>query len=152
MRCTALYLVFNDWSESNYKIGISSCPSRRLGEIAINYEVDPRVITQAWFSNERTAQIAETRWHRYFSDFRTDDHKGDEWFALPTKERQVLQAWSSTSLPFSRIFDFAFQSSLCTIRNYDKSLLNSIPRRYAPPSIDVWTMKDEIQRRSLTHR
>ena len=141
MRCTALYLVFNDWSQSNYKIGVSSCPSRRLGEIAVNYEVEPRIITEAWFTCERNAVKAETRWHRFFSEFRTDDHKGDEWFALPSAQRSQISGWMDKSMDFNHIIDWAFQAQLQQLKDYDRKLLHSIPFRHNPPTIDVWRMK-----------
>ena len=139
MKCTALYLIYNDWSESNYKVGISSYPARRLGEIAVTYQVEPRLLNQAWFTSKSAAQKAEVSWHRFLSEFRTDDHGGDEWFALDRNTKERISDWCNSSRNFNGIMDWAFQAPVRELRNYDWKMLRSIPYTKKVPSIDVWT-------------
>jgi len=138
MKSTAIYLVHNTWSVSNYKVGISSTPSRRLGEITVNYEVDPRIIATAWFTEVKAAQTAETFWHRYLREYSIDDHGGDEWFSLPTSIRDSIISWTKNSKQQNEITSWMYRATRNNRNGYNSSLINTIPRHYRPPSIDIW--------------
>lgn len=149
MKCTSVYLIFNSWSTANYKIGMSSNPARRIGEILVNYEVDPVLISTAWFTEEKAAQTAETWWHRYLSDYRTDDHSGDEWFALTTKQLSRYKRWSDQSRTQRDHLSWMLQASRDDRNTYDTSMLKSIPRQNNPPRISVWRNDALMQKHCL---
>ena len=144
MSCTALYLMHNAWSESNYKVGISKSPPRRSGQVCTEYEVDPDIIKTVWFTCTQTARLAETYWHRYLQDFRTDDHSGKEWFALSSEYVQMFCKWSELSKSKTEIAKWLYNLGASTkqLGDYDFSLIKSIPRHKQPPSIDVWMNND----------
>ena len=142
MKCVSVYLIHNQWSESNYKVGKSSLPSRRLGEISVGYDVDPRLIKACWFTTPSAASAAEKFWHRYLRDFQTDDHGGKEWFSLPTRLLDQFCQWSSLSFGFPEIFKWSMDHSPQARNQYDTKLIRAIPRHIKPPSIDLWTTMD----------
>ena len=146
MKISCVYLMYNTWSDANYKVGISSSPPRRSGQVCVDYEVEPEVIKTAWFSCQKAARQAETYWHRYLQDFRTDDHSGKEWFALTNEYVQKFCKWSELSKSRTDIAKWLFNigASRKQLGDYDYELIRRIPRHTIPPSIDVWTNKDFI--------
>ena len=144
MKCTALYLMHNVWSEANYKVGLSSSPPRRSGQVCVDYEVEPVIIQTAWFTCEKMARLAETYWHRYLQDFRTDDHPGKEWFALTNDYVQKFCKWSELSKSHFDIAKWVFNigASKRQLGDYDYGLIRAIPRHRDPPTIDVWMNND----------
>jgi len=138
---TGVYLIHNSWSDANYKVGISSSPSRRSGQVCIEYDVDPTIITSAWFTSTDTARKAETFWHRYLQDFRTDDHPGKEWFSLSPKFVQMFCKWCELGKSRSELSRWLHIEGTTPKQrgDYDHTLIRQIPRHRHPPSIDVWT-------------
>ena len=141
---TGVYLIFNTWSDANYKVGISTSPSRRSGQVSIEYEVDPQIIVSAWFTSTETARKAETFWHRYLQDFRTDDHPGKEWFSLSQLYVQMFCKWCELGKSRSDLSRWLFIDGTTHKQrgDYDYSLIRKIPKLRPPPSIDVWTSND----------
>lgn len=91
---TAVYLMRNIWAESNYKVGISSIPHRRVWQVEESYGVAPLIVTTVWFPTRYAAAKAEGLWHEYLRDYRTDDHGGKEWFCLPDHLIQEFLEWA----------------------------------------------------------
>lgn len=123
----------------------SSIP-RRIGEIVVNYDVEPEVLTTAWFTTKQAAQTAETWWHRYLSEYRTDDHPGDEWFALPSAMLSSFIGWAEPSMDQIQLARWSIQARDKQRRTYDTSLLHSIPRhpRYRE-TISLWTRDKDLK-------
>lgn len=146
MARTALYLMFNDWSIANYKIGNSNLPGRRQAEICFSYGVEPRIITDVWFTSKEAAQRAELYWHRFFRDQQTDDHGGREWFSLTAADVEHFKSWADLGKSHKQITAWLFGTGAPRREQdaYNRTLLSAIPRRPHPPSIDVWTNKDAL--------
>lgn len=152
MKCTSVYLIHNSWSIANYKVGLSSNPARRIGEILVNYDVEPVLITTAWFTEPLAAKTAETWWHRYLKEFRTDDHPGDEWFSMTEQLLSNFKKWSAKSRSQCDHLSWMLQASREERNNYDTQLLKAIPRHNNPPRISVWRNQEVTQKRYLMLR
>lgn len=138
---TAVYLLRNNWSQSNYKIGISNYPDRRVFEVSNNYEnVDPKVVCTGWFPTRKAALKAETKWHRYFSDMNTDDHGGKEWFSLSFDDLTLFRNWTKQSKDPQelRLWLFNQAASRSDVKLYTTALTASIPCQPYINLIDVW--------------
>lgn len=144
MTISCVYLIHNTWSEANYKVGMSQSPSRRIGQIGETYEVEPVLIAATWFTDAKTAQRAETYWHRYFQDFLTDDHSGKEWFALTPAQVEMFCKWCELSRSCVDLANWLFKTGATPKErgDYDHGLIRHIPRHKDPPSIDVWMNND----------
>ena len=144
MTISCVYLIHNEWSEANYKVGTSKSPSRRLGQIGETYDVEPVLLASAWFTAPKTAQKAETFWHRYLQDFTTDDHSGDEWFALTPQQVEMFCKWCDLSRSRVELADWLLKTGTTWKErgDYDYELIRRIPRQINPPSIDVWMNND----------
>ena len=144
MASTALYLMFNAWSEANYKIGNSNSPGRRQAEVTFSYEVDPKIITDVWFTTKEAAHRAELYWHKYFADQRTDDHGGREWFSLTRDNVSTFSEWAAKGKSQSEMRHWLYGVGATRRQQdeYNNGLLLQIPRHLKPPSIDVWTSSD----------
>lgn len=127
---TAVYLLKNRWSESNYKIGISNSPSRRIIEVNELYEVDAVVVTCLWFPRVIDAQISETTWHRRLAQYRTDDHGGKEWFCLTPSQVDSFKEWASKGLSRPALKDLIYVKGASDkwLRAYSVDKRNAIPK------------------------
>lgn len=144
---TAVYLLKNTWSDSNFKIGFSNYPERRLFEVISSYEnVDPRVLFTCWFPSRLSANKAETSWHQLFKDKQTDDHGGDEWFSLTNSNVIKFRDWASQSLDPKKLRLWLFNGGATKedVSSYTTGLIRSIPsRRSRPkPRVDIWLSPD----------
>lgn len=141
-----VYLLRNEWSEANYKIGISNNPDRRCIEVRETYKnVLPKVLTTAWFPRKRSAFKAEQQWHRAEKMYLSDDHGGKEWFSLPQETVEMFTTWASQSLDLRALRHWLFAEGAKSdeIRDYTESLLRDIPRNYTRPmSINTWFSPD----------
>ena len=141
MTTAAVYLMHNEWSDANYKVGVTTSTSRRISQVMHDFGVEPRIITCAWFTSRRAAQTAETWWHRFLKDYQTSDHGGKEWFSLPHKYVEQFISWSYQSLDQSGLTKWLYFDGCSKEdrREYDQQLLKLIPRyRNSTPRIDVW--------------
>jgi predicted GIY-YIG superfamily endonuclease len=137
---TAVYLMKNDWSQSNYKIGVSNRPARREIEVQENYGVYTILLASCWFPTKQDALKAEQKWHKIFEHFRTDDHSGKEWFSLPSSRVEQFLNWakpSSDEGAMKRLF-FKYGSSTDEVRGLLKQLFRSFPQERLHRTIDVW--------------
>lgn len=137
---TAVYLMKNDWSQANYKVGISNRPARREVEIQENYGVYTVLLATCWFPSKEEAQRAEHRWHQYLEEHQTDDHSGKEWFSLTTRQVEEFKKWARASAKadeMKRMF-FSHGSRSTPVRSLVRQLFSSIPRQKNCPRIDVW--------------
>jgi hypothetical protein len=138
----AVYLMRNEWADSNYKIGISCRPNVRDLEVRDQYKnVSTIVHATCWFPSSRFARKAETGWHRYFSEYRTDDHGGREWFSLTQFQVSKFLEWSINAKSDHDLKHWLFADGArkSDVRDYQQFLLKSIPHRRRAPSVDVWT-------------
>jgi len=140
----AVYLMKNLWSESNYKIGFSNRPSRRRVEVDDQYNVDPKLLGVCWLPTQRDARHAELQWHRYFSDYRSADHAGREWFALTQSQVDAFLKWCSHSPEVDVLRDDLFMGRLSRsqISKLTRKLFKYIPRKNRYDSVDVWRLHD----------
>jgi hypothetical protein len=138
---TAVYLIFNTWSVSNYKVGKTRNIPRRIAEIEEQYGVDARLITSCWFPTKKAAEAAEKIWHKILSQFFTDDHSGKEWFSLPSSQIELFRQWASLSLPKPQLVKWIFGKAPTTdeVRLFQDNLFKALPKRPNQPSVDVWT-------------
>ena len=146
---TALYLMKNRWSDSNYKIGVSRSPIRRLYEVNENYHVDAKIICTLWFPSTYFARRAESIWHARFIDWRTDDHGGNEWFSLTPKQVSEVTVWASEGVSRRIMSTWIYtnartSSELC---RYAYEVIGHIPQRTYPPRISLWTATDSTNNR-----
>ena len=142
----AVYLMWNSWSQSNYKIGFSNNPTRRGVEVDDQYGVEPRIISTCWFPTEFDARAAEKIWHTRYSDYRSDDHSGREWFALTTSQVEEFKTWCKFSLPHKQLLDGLFKGrmNLKQVQSLTTKLFTHIPKPMPQDSIDVW-MADQYK-------
>lgn len=94
---TAVYLMRNIWAESNYKVGVSSIPHRRVWQVEEQYGVGPMIVATVWFPTRYAATKAESLWHKYLNQYLTDDHGGKEWFCLPNAIVEEFLQWAKQS-------------------------------------------------------
>lgn len=136
----AVYLMWNTWSQSNYKIGFSNNPTRRGVEVDDQYGVEPRIISACWFPSEFDARAAEKIWHTRYSEFRSDDHSGREWFSLTASQVEEFKAWCSLSLTHQQLLDGLFKGhlNLKQVKALTSTLFTRIPKPMPRESIDVW--------------
>ena len=136
----AVYLMKNDWSESNYKVGFSNNPSRRSTEMEENYGVNPSIISTCWFPSEYDARAAELIWHRRFASYRSDDHGGREWFSLPSAHVDEFKEWCSHSPDHQELLDDLFKGGLTfhQVKILTDKLFKLIPKPQGTPRVDVW--------------
>jgi Meiotically up-regulated gene 113 len=140
MTPTAVYLMKNDWSQSNYKVGISNRPARREIEIQENYGVYTVLLAACWFPTKQDAERAEKKWHKILSEFRTDDHSGKEWFSLPDYKVDQFLNWaklSSDEGAMKRLF-FQLGNSNDKVKAHLSRLFRGIPGERPRQLIDVW--------------
>lgn len=138
---TAVYLMRNEWSASNYKIGMSNHPDRRHLEVEDQYKnVSPRIITTCWFPTTKLARSAEFIWHCRYRNKRSDDHGGKEWFALTAGDVSEFIHWSEHSKSASDIKAWLFRdgASKEAVAAYRELLFSSIPKRSKRSFIDLW--------------
>ena len=139
---TAVYLIKNDWSDCNYKIGISNFPDRRSTELDVQYSnVYPILITSCWFPSTKTARKAEHHWHKYFASQLSDDHGGIEWFGLTEEHVSLFTDWAKMSMDGLDIKQWIFSKGATTqeLSKYSKDLIKAIPsKRSVRRTIDVW--------------
>ena len=136
----AVYLMRNEWSEANFKIGISNRPFRRHLEVDDQYGVSSRIITTCWFPNRHFAGKAELIWHKRYNELQTDDHGGREWFSLGKTQIDEFCAWAELSMPGDALKQWLFRdgASYKEVKAFVSQLFNGIPKRHYHPSIDVW--------------
>lgn len=137
----AVYLMKNNWSDNNYKIGYSNNPTRRRQEVEENYDnVDPRIITEVWLPTTQYARKIEARWHKRFKKNLSNDHGGREWFTLTTKEIQAFLEWSEQSMNERALQDFLFRdaASKQSVYEYCYSLLDTIPHVTKKRVVETW--------------
>jgi hypothetical protein len=137
---TAVYLIYNTWSNANYKVGKTSNIPRRIAEIEDQYEVDARLIASCWFPTKMAAEAAERTWHKILSHFSTDDHRGREWFSLPSAQIEQFNNWAALSIPKPQLTKWLFGQSPSTdeVRRFQDMLFKAMPKRINQPSVDVW--------------
>lgn len=137
-----VYLMRNEWSHSNYKIGMSNHPDRRHLEVEDQYRnVCPRLMTMCWMPTTRLARKVETMWHTRFRDKRTDDHGGREWFSLSVGDVSEFTHWAENSKSASDLKAWLFRdaASSAAVDEYRKLIMNAIPkRRRRFQHIDLW--------------
>ena len=136
--------MHNAWSAANYKIGISNNPGRRQAEVCYSYDVEPKIITRAWFTSTKAAQQAELYWHRFLQDWRTDDHGGKEWFSLGTEYVRDFCKWSELGMSRSEIAKWLYNigAPYKAQADYNYKLIRRIPKEKPPPRIDLWMNND----------
>ena len=136
----AVYLMKNQWSESNYKIGFSNNPGRRGAEVDFQYEVQPKILSVCWFPTEKDARAAEKLWHRYLKDHRSDDHGGREWFSLTNEVIGMFKEWSENSISELALTDNLFKGLMNErqVRDYTSKLITTVPRERKQPLINLW--------------
>lgn len=141
----AVYLMKNLWSESNYKVGFSNNPSRRVVEVDHHYGVQPRILSTCWFPTEKDARAAELIWHKRFADFQSDDHGGREWFSLPRARVNEFSEWCSNSPDRLQLLDDLFKGHLTVsqVKSLTSKLFNSIPKTMKFQSIDLWVCTEQ---------
>lgn len=140
-RPTAVYLMRNEWAESNFKIGVSNNPFRRHYEVEDQYlNVYPTILGTCWFPQQDQARKAEHIWHQRHSEKRTDDHGGREWFSLSERDISEFLQWTSKSKTDSELKDWLFRlgASLDAVNSYRRQLINAIPKRRSSQSIETW--------------
>lgn len=145
----AVYLMHNEWSAANYKVGMSNNPDRRRNEIEEGYaNVLPKIITVCWFATEAQARKAENIWHRRFSKKLTDDQGGKEWFSLTDADIAEFQQWSSNSKSRIELVDFLFKDGANSreVYEYVGKLFNAIPRKFKRKTVEVWVNEDYVER------
>lgn len=136
-----VYLLFNEWSESNYKIGISNNPDRRVLEVTETYtNVLPKTIATAWFPSKRSAQRVESRWHKYFKEYQSDDHGGKEWFSLTDENTRLFIEWSKKSKSSIEMTKWLFAQGPrpSIVQDYVKAMNDSMPRSLRRPENTDW--------------
>jgi hypothetical protein len=142
MTITSVYLVYNEWSAANYKVGMTNSSPRRIGQILDEYGVEPKLISRVWFTTKAAARAAEKMWHKFLSEFQTSDHGGKEWFSLSPAHVQRFTDWANSGSTYNQLsYWLYFQgASDSDAEAYDEGLLKTIPRSYTPPrrTIDVW--------------
>jgi hypothetical protein len=146
----AVYLMHNEWSAANYKIGMSKNPDRRRNEVEEGYaNVLPKIITVCWFATEAQARKAENIWHRRFSKKLTDDQGGKEWFSLTDADIAEFQQWSSNSKSRVQLIDWLFKDGASSkdVYHYVGNLFNAIPRKHARRTVEVWRNEDYLEPR-----
>lgn len=146
----AVYLMFNAWSAANYKVGMSSCPDRRMCEVEETYEnVQPKLVAVCWFTTEGQARKAENIWHRRFAKKRTDDQGGKEWFSLTENDVTEFEKWAALSKGRVELVDWLFKDGANSrdVYEYVGTLFNGIPRTHRGRSIEVWFNSDYLEPR-----
>lgn len=144
----AVYLMFNEWSAANYKVGMSNNPDRRKTEVEENYSnVLPKIVAVCWFATESQARKAERIWHRRFSRKLTDDQGGKEWFSLTDLDVAEFQQWSSYSKTRVELVDWLYKNAASSkdVYEYVGSLFNAIPRKHNRRSVEVWRNEDYLE-------
>ena len=126
---TAVYLLRNIWSEANYKVGVASVIQRRQWQVEEAYGVAPVLVGSAWFPTRKDAQRAESTWHKYLAEFRSDDHGGKEWFTLPSHKVRQLVEWLklSPNEAYLKLLIKANRLSVAEAKQITTKLLNAIP-------------------------
>ena len=141
----AVYLMRDKWSESNYKIGFSKEPTRRLEEVRDQYGADAQLLSSCWFPSEHSARQAEKIWHRRFKLERTDDHTGREWFSLADQSIESFLSWCnhSDSQDDLRAKLFKGHITQAEAKTYVDRLHKAIPRvTTIRQPVDVWRSPD----------
>jgi regulator of PEP synthase PpsR (kinase-PPPase family) len=132
MTITSVYLVYNEWSAANYKVGMTNSSPRRIGQILDEYGVEPKLITRAWFTTKKAAKTAEKLWHKFLSQFQTSD----------VDQVQRFADWANSGATYNDLSHWLyFQGASDSDSDaYDDRLIKAIPRSYTPPrrTIDVW--------------
>jgi len=137
----AVYLMRNEWSESNYKVGMSNHPDRRHLEVEDQYlNVSPRIVSVCWFPTDKLARVAERMWHSRFRNKRTDDHGGREWFSLTIGDVSEFTHWTEHSKSASDLKAWLFKDAASNdaVDAYRRLLFDSIPKRRGRKFIDLW--------------
>ena len=135
---TAVYLMRNIFSESNYKIGVSSIPYRRVWQVEESYGVGPVIATTVWFPTRYAATKAEALWHQYLHQYQTDDHGGKEWFCLPEAIVKEFLHWAKESPDgvMLKLKAKAQKLSQAEVRRISTQLLRSIPNERTTRTAD----------------
>jgi len=144
----AVYLMHNEWSAANYKIGMSNNPDRRKHEIEEGYEnVLPKIVAVCWFATESQARRAENIWHRRFSKKLTDDQGGKEWFGLTPADVAEFEQWTSNSKSRVELIDWLFKDGANSreVYEYVGKLFNAIPRKHKRKTVEVWFNDDYVE-------
>ena len=128
MKPTAVYLISSD-TPGLFKVGLSDCVPRRSHQVSLHYHLGSSVRAEAWLPSRRTAQQAETAWHRFLNPLRADDVKGREWFNLTSELVDQIIDWTKLS-PGLMPLKMSLKSGRMTpyqIEQLSTTLLKAIP-------------------------